>query len=620
MFDRRTFIKTVALVQLNVIILNANLICDYKFNRYYGYSCSLSVNQSAIDVDDVLNISGTHLGMKNDNDVVFIDSSGLILDKFPLICPKFDSVIRVALYGIGLQRIDPDDLQKCALLRVLLLDNNNLTKTSARMFQGNLVLEELNMSNNKINQLHPETFSGLDTLETLFLHKNQIKVLHAEVFAPLKSLKLLNLESNNINKISPETFKQTLNLELLSVQGNQLKRINANAFGSLRQLNNLNLAFNNIEEIHNKVFDKLPSLKILYLNGNVCSKKIFWSVVNVSLEIIPSISECLAKWNERSFKFANDEIYSCTLHGLELTSSREDDEIFNESNFVHEEGKANRDVVKVQATDSIINFLPVSLMKMFENLKYFEFDNVKLLQIARDSLRNCSQLEITVVKRNRVERLEGKTFADCSNLQRIILFNNQISSIDVETFWQLRKLKYLDLSYNNLIEIPEAAFDTLSTLETLNLAGNRIESLSESLFHSLDELKVLRLHSNRIKTLSSNAFMNLNKLEEMHLQHNLIKTFQPGTFRNAIKLKYLNVENNFIEYLHSNMFVDILNLNYFDISSNSISFLDVNLFKKIPRLELLFAVENLCINKNFEIEGALNNFVTHNLLECFSII
>lgn len=74
-------------------------------------------------------------------------------------------------------------------------------------------------------------------------------------------------------------------------------------------------------------------------------------MANVSTEIAPFPSE----WNARLCEFSNDKNCMCTLNGMLLTN---DNENFPETEFLHEEGKTNQDVVEIGATDSIINFLP----------------------------------------------------------------------------------------------------------------------------------------------------------------------------------------------------------------------------------------------------------------------
>lgn len=119
MFDSSRLIEIVALVQFNLALLNGNLICEYTLNQYYGYTCTLSVNQLTINGTNDAEILGEHLGKRNDSDVKCCDGKQASMEKFPPICRKFTSLVQISFYGSGLQFIEADSFDGCTHLATL---------------------------------------------------------------------------------------------------------------------------------------------------------------------------------------------------------------------------------------------------------------------------------------------------------------------------------------------------------------------------------------------------------------------------------------------------------------------------------------------------------------------
>lgn len=332
-------IEIVALVYLNLVLINGYLICEYRMYELFGYTCTLS----AIRVNDITDgeILGVHQGERNDSDVKRCDVLRTTFETFPPICEKFTSLVQIAFTRSGLQFIQADSLNGCTHLTSLYLNSNYLTKTLPGMFQHSSLLLKLELSANKISQMHSKTFIGLGQLENLELRANRIKVLHPEIFSYLTSLKRLNLAANQVTQISPGTFARTANIEFLKLEVNQLRRLNANMFGSMLHLTEFNFAQNEVDQIDAKFFEKLPVIKTIFALANSCVDKNFFYVMNISTQINPYLNECYANWNERICKFSTAGNYVCTLSGLELTKP---DERFDGIQFQHAEGRSNQDV------------------------------------------------------------------------------------------------------------------------------------------------------------------------------------------------------------------------------------------------------------------------------------
>ncbi|XP_041456566.1 G-protein coupled receptor GRL101-like [Lytechinus variegatus] len=107
-------------------------------------------------------------------------------------------------------------------LRVLLLQNNNITEIPDKAFINLSRLTTLNISSNSITYLQNGAFLGQENLEYLDLGYNKIKSIEAESFANLSNLLYLFLLDLDLDTISYEIMNDLTGLKALSTSDNRL--------------------------------------------------------------------------------------------------------------------------------------------------------------------------------------------------------------------------------------------------------------------------------------------------------------------------------------------------------------------------------------------------------------
>ncbi|XP_034038123.1 LOW QUALITY PROTEIN: leucine-rich repeat-containing protein 15-like [Thalassophryne amazonica] len=174
-------------------------------------------------------------------------------------------------------------------LRVLLLQNNNITLLESGCFSQLEVLQRLDLSSNQISTLSEGFSIGLAVLRELQLAHNHLMMLDSQSFQHLDGLQRLNLSSNSIHTIQIRTFASMSTLRQLHLKDNQLTSLKSGIFSMLRSLEVLNLGNNQIRETEPGVFKPLASLTLLNLANNRFSSlyfKTFLSIHSYSAHIL----------------------------------------------------------------------------------------------------------------------------------------------------------------------------------------------------------------------------------------------------------------------------------------------------------------------------------------------
>ncbi|XP_044000960.1 insulin-like growth factor-binding protein complex acid labile subunit [Aphidius gifuensis] len=186
----------------------------------------------------------------------------------------------------------------------LLLDGNNLTQISQKLFDGMKNLDFLSLENDKITcdirggfkickksgvllsvdqtthyfrlyiidkeitSIAPNAFKNLTISDLILGLADKQLDLNYESFNGLPRLKLLEFESDILNNLRPGTFDELDSLKYLYLNWNGLTSISKNIFNKLVNVVRLELAFNKIKNIEIESFSGMIKLQILKLQSN----------------------------------------------------------------------------------------------------------------------------------------------------------------------------------------------------------------------------------------------------------------------------------------------------------------------------------------------------------------
>ena len=89
----------------------------------------------------------------------------------------------------------------------LRLRHNRLTSLKVGMFQGLVVIKELNLDDNHLSSIEANTFLNLKRLEILNLDRNHLESLSPGTFCGLESIKELYLDENPLTSLPQDAFR-----------------------------------------------------------------------------------------------------------------------------------------------------------------------------------------------------------------------------------------------------------------------------------------------------------------------------------------------------------------------------------------------------------------------------
>ncbi|KAK7071419.1 Leucine rich repeat, partial [Halocaridina rubra] len=102
------------------------------------------------------------------------------------------------------------------------MDGNTMGALTSHALIGRKNLRVLHLNNSDISSIQNRTFNGLKNLQVLRLDHNQIEVLHGFEFVDLHGLRELYLNNNHLKHLSNVSFSPLRALELLRIDNNLL--------------------------------------------------------------------------------------------------------------------------------------------------------------------------------------------------------------------------------------------------------------------------------------------------------------------------------------------------------------------------------------------------------------
>ncbi|XP_057685878.1 slit homolog 3 protein [Corythoichthys intestinalis] len=220
-------------------------------------------------------------------DLRFTICSRASFTQLPGRVPSYTELLDLSHNRIAI--LPEHSLNKNRKLRVLLLQNNNISVVQDGAFSQLEFLQKLDLSWNRIPNLAKGFSIGLAFLRELHLAHNSLSSLDSSSFTHLDGLKRLNLSGNGIHTIQVRSFATMSSLRHLHLEGNQLTSLRSGIFSMLRSVEHLNLAGNLINDTQVGVFKPLTSMTLLNLARNQMTSvyfKTFLSIHTYSTHIL----------------------------------------------------------------------------------------------------------------------------------------------------------------------------------------------------------------------------------------------------------------------------------------------------------------------------------------------
>jgi Leucine-rich repeat (LRR) protein len=92
----------------------------------------------------------------------------------------------------------------------------------------------------------------------------------------------------------------------------------------------------------------------------------------------------------------------------------------------HDEGKTNNDVEMISFEDTVVEYIPRSLHKIFPIFKVLQIENCGLKQITRKDFKGLENLEILFLDKCKLRSLPADLFEGMVKLKEISLYKNQL--------------------------------------------------------------------------------------------------------------------------------------------------------------------------------------------------
>lgn len=424
-------------------------------------------------------------------------------------------------------------------LRVLYLNNNNITQLSNHAFGDLNLLEILNLANNSIYTLRRRSFLGLSNLQEMDLSMNRIEMLQVEQFSNLGKLRVLNLANNKLRTIPRDAFYNTrierLNLSFnnialfpasslseigftlraLDISNNQIDSLDSTMFQNTQFLLDLNLASNQIKLLSDNTFASLNNLTSLDLSFNVLVPPNFkeFFLNTPRLRVLRMRGVGLYKMPALPLKYL-------TILDLNKNYLQEVEGLYDMRNLREFYIKENR----VINLGNVTRFLPSCLRKL----------DISRNPIRKQSLHDFAQIRrIEELNIENVKIINSELFFKLHNLKRIRISSQANFSELISKLRGLREL-YVHIYDDRIGEDFFSKLTALTKLVLLELTGIKLTTIHPRAFNGLarnQDLKI-RLTQTNVYDLPPGIFYALKYIPRLSidLSNNKLAALSPDSF------------------------------------------------------------------------------------------
>jgi len=204
---------------------SASFHCSY-YTTIWGtlgitYHCIVQnfVNITSLDAAQIDSISGPHLAVNNNDNVVAISVGQGQIHYFPRGLNKILRNLKgITFTNTGLKEIHQSDLKDFPKLVNLFLHHNNLEILEENLFEFNPNMEWINLGSNKISHIDPNVFARLNKLSYLYLNSNTCISMDGfnptavqDVIKTAKA-KCINSSYSNLEQKVKNLINETVNL------------------------------------------------------------------------------------------------------------------------------------------------------------------------------------------------------------------------------------------------------------------------------------------------------------------------------------------------------------------------------------------------------------------------
>ncbi|KAG5666386.1 hypothetical protein PVAND_014415 [Polypedilum vanderplanki] len=614
------------------------LQCTYIEDDFLPYRCEFEV-QNIAGNDNFERIEGLHVGSRNDNDVLRLESFGQQTFNIPrIICNQFNNLEEIYFAFAGIEVLTSESFSSCNSLNYLNLELNdiaiinsgvlnNLVNLASLSFYGNqliviesqafqnLPLTYLNLDVNRLSYINPEWFVSGSQLTYLTIASNEIVSLPSRGFSNAATLQDLILSNNELNFISIDSFEGLTNLNYLILNNCSIKNINPIWFENLNSLQRLYLQGNNIESLPQRIFNNLTHINLAGNQLRAINRNAFVAIesliqFNAQNNMIDGI--------ETSFFDEASSLYTLQLLNNLCTSN----------NFINI--PMNRENVREQLSICFENFESTEIncnymydfpytcyFTIFNPLSRNDFNNIPGIHMsgredenvesldANNQLTNvfpeviCRQftnLNYIYFLNSGIEILTADTFSACTKLLTLTLDGNRIAQLIDNLFINSPNLALISLAFNNINHVSENSLTGIN-LVLLDLEQNEISEIPNNFLTSSTNLYYLILNENRLTNLPNGLFTGLNLISFLDISHNQQLSDLPDNFFNGLAfLMTLVMDHCNFTSLNPNWFHDLSNINNLFLSDNPIDQLPIGVFNPLFRVDYL-AIDNMNLER-----------------------
>ncbi|KAL7014365.1 hypothetical protein ACKWTF_015886 [Chironomus riparius] len=406
--------------------------CTYIFDQTNGlYTCRMSSDLISSPTD-VLNITGTHSGSRNDGDVQMVSYPANNMHYFNGdIMKKFENLVILRLNCYTLKEINQDAFDHCPNLEQFESTVSNVTSYPPQMFKNCLKLKNFRSNTEHLTEI-PEIFGDITSLEKVELFDNQLTSLPEKFVQNKPNLKIFKVQYNSLTELPTDFFLNCTNLEEVDVSGNNFEDQTklTRAFNENINLKSLTIYSNRFPNFDFTFFSQFNKLEMLTA-GAISLTQISWQSLPSSLTAlrVSSVGEDIP---ENAFSHLT-ELTTLSLTGLGITS-------------------LHKDTFKSQTA-----------------LKMLSIQSTSLVIIHPELFASQANLVDLELRYNKIEQLPAGIFTPLVNLgMSNIIFGlkvsgNKVKRLNINSFGEHQHLQYLDFSANEIDAIQRGLFSQFNS-------------------------------------------------------------------------------------------------------------------------------------------------------------